>query len=189
MLKFSSGTIGAFGAGMILLSTAAMAQPPGGAPAPFTLQSSSFTDGGVIPDKYTQASPSPVSPELHWTNAPAGTQSFTLIMHDPDTAPRRGSADILHWMAFNIPGTTTSLPEGQPTTPTLADGTVQPNNFGGHPGFMGPGARGVYHHYTFELYALDTKLSLGPDATRAQVLAAMDGHVIGKAADEGRFHR
>jgi hypothetical protein len=126
---------------------------------------------------------------LHWINAPIGTQSFTLIMHDPDTAPRRSSTDILHWMAFNIPGNATSLPEGEPTTPTLADGTVQPNNFGGHPGFMGPGARGVYHHYTLELYALDTKLNLGPDATRAQVLAAMDGHVIGKAADEGRFHR
>jgi phosphatidylethanolamine-binding protein (PEBP) family uncharacterized protein len=54
---------------------------------------------------------------------------------------------------------------------------------------MGPGARSVYHHYTFELYALDTKLPLGTDATRADVLAAMEGHVIGKAALEGRFHR
>ena len=172
----------------IFLGGAAMAQTPPPAP-PFTLTSSSFTDGGVIPDKYTQASPAPVSPALSWINAPAATQSFALIMHDPDTAPRKGSTDILHWMAFNIPAGTTSLPEGVPTTPTLADGTVQPNNFGGHNGFMGPGARSVYHHYTFELYALDTKLPLGTDATRADVLAAMDGHVIGKAALEGRFHR
>lgn len=174
---------------MILSAAAATAQAPATPPPPFTLTSSSFTDGGVIPDKYTQASTSPVSPELSWINAPAATQSFALIMHDPDTAPRKGSADILHWMAFNIPATTTSLPEGVPTTPTLADGTVQPNNFGGHPGFMGPGARGIYHHYTWELYALDTKLNLGPEATRDDVLKAMDGHVVGKAAVEGRFHR
>jgi Raf kinase inhibitor-like YbhB/YbcL family protein len=182
--SFAAGSL----VSLLILSAPAMAQAPSRSP-PLTLTTSSFTDGGVIPDKYTQASRSPVSPALSWTNTPEGTQSFTLIMHDPDTAPRRSSTDILHWMAFNIPGTATSLPEGVPNTPTLPDGTVQPNNFGGHPGFMGPGARGVYHHYTFELYALDTKLNLGPDATRAQVLAAMDGHVIGKAALEGRFHR
>lgn len=146
-------------------------------------------DGGVIPDKYTQASANPVSPALSWTNTPAGTLSFTLIMHDPDGAPNKGSADVLHWLAFNIPATATSLPEGVPVAPTLPDGTIQVDRGGNHPGFMGPGARNYYHHYTIELYALDTKLSLGPEATRAQVLAAMDGHVIGKAAIEGRFHR
>jgi len=179
-----------FAASVLVISAgAALAQAPATPPPPFTLSSSSFTDGGVIPDKYTQASTAPVSPALSWINAPAGTQSFTLIMHDPDTAPGHNTTDILHWMAFNIPGATTALPEGVPTTPTLADGTVQPNNFGKHPGFMGPGARGVYHHYTIELFALDTKLSLGPDATRDDVLKAMDGHVLGKAVVEGRVHR
>jgi Raf kinase inhibitor-like YbhB/YbcL family protein len=167
----------------------ALAQAPT-PPPPFGLTSSSFTDGAVIPDKYTQASPSPVSPALAWTNAPAGTVSFALIMHDPDTAPRKSSGDILHWMAFNIPGTATSLPEGVANDAQLPDGTIQPNNFGGKAGFMGPGARGaVYHHYTIELFALDTKLSLGAGASRADVMQAMDGHVIGKAAIEGRFHR
>jgi Raf kinase inhibitor-like YbhB/YbcL family protein len=166
----------------------------GGAPAtpgppPLLLSTTAFTDGGVIPDKFTQASPTPVSPALTWVNTPAGTQSFTLIMHDPDGAPRKGTADTLHWIAFNIPATAASLPEGVQNVATLPDGTVQPNNSGGHNGFMGPGSRNYFHHYTIELYALDTKLSLGPDATRAQVLEAMDGHVIGKAAIEGRFHR
>jgi Raf kinase inhibitor-like YbhB/YbcL family protein len=161
----------------------------GARPAPFVLSSSSFEDGGIIPDKYTQASPNPISPALSWQNPPAGTVSYTLIMHDPDTAPRKGTSDVLHWLAFNIPGSTTSLPEGVQTEARLADGTVQPNNFGGHPGFMGPGARGVYHHYTIELYALDTKLDLGPSATREEVLGAMNGHVIGKAVVEARFHR
>jgi Raf kinase inhibitor-like YbhB/YbcL family protein len=181
-----------FGA-LLLASVPALAQAPAAPatppPPPFVLTSTSFQDGGVIPDKYTQATPAPVSPALAWTNAPAGTASFTLIMHDPDTAPRKSTTDILHWMAFNIPAGATALPEGVATSPSLPDGTVQPNNFGGKPGFMGPGARGVYHHYTIELYALDTKLSLGADATRQQVMEAMEGHVIGKTAIEGRFHR
>src|ERR1700743_907396 len=128
----------------LLMGAGALAQAPRS--APMTLTSTSFTDGGVIPDKYTQNSPSPVSPALAWDNAPAATQSFALIMHDPDTAPRKGVEDVLHWMAFNIPASVHALPEGVPTQPSLPDGTVQPNNLGGHPGFMGPGARGVYHH-------------------------------------------
>jgi Raf kinase inhibitor-like YbhB/YbcL family protein len=155
-----------------------------------TLSSTAFTDGGVIPDKYTQASDTtPVSPALNWENAPAGTQSFALIMHDPDTAPNKGSADVLHWMAFNIPAAARALPENVPTLAELPDGTIQPNNLRGNPGFMGPGARTVYHHYTFELYALDTKLNLTAAATRPEILEAMNGHILGKAVILGRFHR
>jgi len=166
---------------------AAPATPP---PTPMGLTSSSFTDGGIIPDKYTQAVPAPVSPALAWTNAPAATQSFALIVDDPDTALQRTTNEVLHWAAFNIPATATSLPESVPNEATLPDGTVQPLNTGKKNGFMGPGARGnVYHHYTFQLYALDTKLNLGPDATRAQIMAAMDGHVLAKAVLVGRFHR
>lgn len=183
------------GTATLALAQTTPAAPGGGRaagprPPQMSLTTTAFTDGGIIPDKYTMNSTGPVSPELAWQNAPAGTASFALIMHDPDTAPGKSSTDILHWMAFNIPATATGLPEGVPNTPTLPDGTVQPNNRGGKPGFMGPGAGApLYHHYTIELFALDTKLNLGPDATRAQVMAAMDGHVIGKAAIEGRFHR
>jgi Raf kinase inhibitor-like YbhB/YbcL family protein len=94
-------------------------------------------------------------------------------------------------MAFNIPGTSMGLPEGVPTNATLADGTIQAKNRRGLVGYLGPGAPAVgpYHHYTFELFALDTKLSLGPDATRADVLAAMDGHILGKGVLVGRFHK
>jgi Raf kinase inhibitor-like YbhB/YbcL family protein len=99
--------------------------------------------------------------------------------------------DVTHWMAFNIPATATSLPEGVPATPQLPDGTIQIKNLRGGVGFMGAGAgaAGPYHHYTWELFALDTKLDLGPDATRADVLKAMDGHILGKGVLEGRFHR
>jgi Raf kinase inhibitor-like YbhB/YbcL family protein len=187
MLRFRSLLIGT----LLLSAAPALAQAPAGPPpAPMGLTSSSFADGAIIPDRYTQATPAPVSPQLSWTNAPAGTQSFALVVDDPDTALQHSTNEVLHWAAFNIPATVMSLPEGVPNSAALPDGTIQPLNTGKKPGFMGPGARGnVYHHYTFQLYALDTKLALGPDATRAQIMAAMDGHVLGKAVIVGRFHR
>ncbi len=192
-------TIGAFvlSAGIAALSAQAPAAPAGQPAARppagpgLTLTSPAFEDGGIIPNKYTQADPAPVSPKLTWTNVPAATVSFALIFHDPDVAIQKKVDDVLHGMWFNIPGTARELAEGLPATPTLPDGTVQAKNLRGQPGFMGPGAgaAGPYHHYTFELYALDTKLDLTPDATRADVLKAIDGHIVGKAVLVGRFHR
>jgi Raf kinase inhibitor-like YbhB/YbcL family protein len=160
-------------------------QPPG-----LALSTPDFEDGGVIPNKFTQADPMPVSPKLEWKNVPAGTQSFVLLMHDPDVSMGKKTDDVTHWMAFNIPGTATELAQGQSADPKLADGTIQIQNTGRRVGFMGSGApAGPYHHYTWELYALDTKLDLGPDATRDQVTAAMQGHILGKGVLVGRFHR
>ncbi len=165
------------------------------APAPpgLTLTSSAFKDGDVIPDKYTQlAGPAAISPKLEWTNVPNGTVTFALILHDPDVAIQKKTDDVLHWMAFNIPGSARELAENVPTSSAmLPDGTVQAKNLRGAVGFMGPGAgaQGPYHHYTFELFALDTKLDLGADATRADVLNAMQGHILGKGLLVGRFHR
>ena len=177
-------------AGM-LLAQAPGAQTKAPARPGLTLTTPGWEDGGVIPNKYTQADAHPVSPQLQWTNVPAGVVTYALIMHDPDTAPQKKSEDILHWMAFNIPGSATGLPEGMSSDATLADGTIQAKSFRGAVGFMGPGAgaAGPYHKYTLELFALDTKLDLGPDATRADVIKAMDGHVLAKAALVGRFHR
>src|SRR6266566_4680739 len=153
--------------GTILLTTGICAAfwqaPPAAGRGPavpgLALSSPAFADGAVIPNKYTQADPMPVSPKLEWTNVPAGTVSFALIMHDPDVAIQKKTDDVLHWMAFNIPGTAKELAEGQSAEAKLADGTVQAKNLRGAVGFMGPGAgaAGPYHHYTFELFALDTK--------------------------------
>jgi Raf kinase inhibitor-like YbhB/YbcL family protein len=156
-----------------------------------TLTSPAFEDGSVIPAKFTQSDPNPVSPKLQWTNVPPNTVSFVLIAHDPDVALDKKSGDVLHWLAFNIPGTSRELPEAVPTSAQLADGTIQGKNRRGAIGFLGPGAgaAGPYHHYTFELFALDIKLGLGPDATRAEVLNAMDDHILGKGVLMGRFHR
>jgi hypothetical protein len=165
-------------------------QPAPGSPrpAPLVLTSSSFADGGVIPDKYSMAATAPVSPALSWTGAPANTGAFAIIMHDLDTMPRKAGPDNLHWLAFNIPAAATGLPEGVPFTAQLPDGTVQIVNGGNKIGFLPLGARGVYHHYVIELYALDGKLSLGPDATRGDATAAILAHTIAHAAYTGRFH-
>jgi len=167
--------------------------PPAAAPAVpgLTVTSPAFEDGSVIPPKFTQSVPDFVSPKLQWTNVPPNTVSFVLIAHDPDVALDKKIGDVLHWMAFNIPGTASGLPEGVPATAQLAVGTIQAKNRRGAIGFLGPGAPAVgpYHHYTFELFALDTKLSLGADATRADVLAAIDGHILGKGVLVGRFHK
>jgi Raf kinase inhibitor-like YbhB/YbcL family protein len=176
------------------VSAPAKAQaPPAAAPTVpgLTLTTAAFEDGSIIPPKFTQGVPDFVSPALHWTNVPAGTVSFVLIVHDPDAALEKKTTDVLHWMAFNIPATATSLPEAVPTNAMLPDGTVQAKNRRGLVGYLGPGAPAVgpYHHYTFELFALDTKLSLGADATRPDVLAAMDGHIQGKGVLVGRFHK
>jgi Raf kinase inhibitor-like YbhB/YbcL family protein len=154
------------------------------------LTTTAFDDGGVIPAKYTHSVPNPVSPELEWTNVPQNTVSFALIVHDLDVTVQKGTEDGLHWLAFNIPGTVHQLSEGVPATAQLPDGTIQLKTIRGMVGYYGPGAPpGNYHHYTFELYALDTKLDLGADATRADVLKAVDGHILAKAVLSGRFHR
>ena len=181
-------------------AVAACAQAPGGqAPARgrgpagpgLTLTSPDFSDGGVIPAQYTQADPKPVSPELDWTNVPEGTVSFVLLLHDPDTALQRKTDDVLHWLVFNIPGSVRKLAQGESAEAQLSDGTIQAKNQRGGVGFMGPGApaAGPDHHYTFELFALDEKLDLGADATRAQVMDAIQGHILGKGVLVGRFHR
>lgn len=185
----------------ILVSTiGAMAQTPAApatAPAPakpgLTLTTPAFEDGGIIPNRYTQAAApaDAVSPKLVWDHVPDGTVSFALILHDPDTTLMHTTDQVLHWLIFNIPGTTRELPEGVPAVAMLPDGSVQALNRAKKVGYMGmgAGAAGPYHHYTFELFALDTKLTLGPDATQKDVEAAMEGHILGKGVLEGRFHR
>jgi Raf kinase inhibitor-like YbhB/YbcL family protein len=160
---------------------------------PLVLTTTAFEDGGIIPAKF--AGQMGVSPELKWTQVPPGTQSFVLLMHDPDVALQRSTLDVTHWLAWNIPGTSTGLSEGVAPGAELPDGTRQVSLRAS--GYMGPGApaTGPYHHYTFELFALDTKLDVPAGtpqdaaATRAAVIKAVDGHALGKAVIVGRFHQ
>jgi Raf kinase inhibitor-like YbhB/YbcL family protein len=177
-----------------LIMSAAVAAQQAPAAAPMRLTSTSFPDGGQIPVKYTQAE-NQTSPALTWTNAPPATQSFVLHMHDMEGARNKTTEDQLHWLVWNIPATTTSLPEGVPNSPDLKDGSHQ-TSATGNGIYRGPGApaTGPMHHYVFELFALDTKIDVpanasDPFATRAKVLEAMQGHVVGKAVYLGLFRR
>jgi len=171
---------------------AQQAAPPAAPPGPqFLLMSSAFSDGGDILMKYScAAKPAAVSPYLQWSNAPKGTVTYTLIMHDPEAQPGKGMMDVTHWILWNIPATSMQLPENVTANPKMDDGTIQGKNVRGVNGFQGPcPPAGKPHHYTFELYALDTKLDAGPDTPRPDVLKAMDGHIIGKAVLIGLFHQ
>src|ERR1700733_14625052 len=175
--------------------------PPGGGgrgrPAigpPLQTSSTALTDGGTIPDKYT-CSPdgktmtqpaNMTSPPLAWANPPAGTQSFVLLLHDPDAHARKSFDDITHWMIFNIPGDATSLPEGVKADSTVG---VQAGNVTGQPMFFGPcPPAGHGPHYRFELFALDTMPDLQKGASRDDVQKAMDGHVLTGTVLIGLFH-
>jgi Raf kinase inhibitor-like YbhB/YbcL family protein len=185
--------------GMTYLAAQGGAQR-GGAPAapPMTLTVSGFPDGGQIPVKFSQAAEGAApgegtSPAMTWTNTPAGTQSFVLHMHDLDVARNKTTDDQAHWVVWNIPATATGLPEGVPKGAQLKDGSYQISATGQV--YRGPGApaTGPQHHYMFEIYALDAKLDVQPTAdafeTRANVMKAIQGHILGKAVYGGLFKR
>jgi Raf kinase inhibitor-like YbhB/YbcL family protein len=148
---------------------------------PFTLTSTTFEAGGMIPIECT-CDGADRSPALQWAGAPGGTRSFVLIVDDPD-APR---GTFTHWVRFDIPGAVLALDAGQPIAGV--DGT---NDFQ-QSGYRGPcppeGDRP--HGYRFTLYALDVpSLNLKPGATRREVEAAMQGHELGRAQLRGRYER
>ena len=114
-------------------------------------------------------------------------------MHDLEVARNKTTDDQLHWLVWNIPGTATGLPEGVPQGADRPDGSHQVSASG--PVYRGPGApaNGPPHHYTFEIFALDTKLDVtaAVDAfeTRANIMKAIQGHVLGRAVLMGLFRR
>jgi Raf kinase inhibitor-like YbhB/YbcL family protein len=178
------------------------AQGPGGQgagrgqqPPPFAMMSTSMADGSFLAVKYTcTAGPAAVSPDLHWMNPPRDTASFVLIVHDMEPRPRKGVDDILHWMVWNIAPTATQIPEAVPnSTQQLPDGSLQTNGNpgqGGNAGYRAPcPPAGPSHHYAFELFAVDQKLDLPETATRADVLKAIDGHILAHAALIVPYHQ
>jgi len=155
-------------------------------PAAITLTSSAFAEGEVIPTEHTGEGKDS-SPALKWAGTPEDTKSLALICDDPD-AP---VGDWVHWVIYAIPAGTTELSERVPTDKTLASGAKQgTNDFKniGYGGPMPPKGHGP-HRYFFKLYALDTELSLEPGATKKELLAAMEGHILGQAQLMGKYER
>ena len=145
----------------------------------FALTSDAFTNGQSIPAKYGCTGRN-ISPALAWTQAPAGTQSFALIMDDPD-AP---AGTWVHWVLFNILADTRSLQEN-PDTGAMSVG----KNSWGDLGYGGPCPPSGTHRYFFKLYALDTTINLLPGATKEHVLKEMEGHILGQSELMGTFSK
>lgn len=149
------------------------------------ISSSAFEEGSRIPIKYS-CHGEDVSPPLRWDEPPSGTQSFVLIMDDPD-AP--GSI-FTHWVLFNIPSTTRQLPEAIPSTNQLSDGSLQGKNDFGKIGYGGPcPPPGSSHQYRFTVYGLDRMLDLKAGASKKQVLEATEGSILGQGQLTGSFQR
>jgi len=140
-----------------------------------------FPDGGQLPQKNSGLG-AMMSPEINWTNVPAGTMSFVLHMNDSDFSRNKTTEGMLHWLVWNIPGTATGLPEGVPMG-QLQNGAYQMSASGQT--YRAPVGPGRKHHYIFELLALDTKLDVMPTAepfeTRAAVLKAVQGHILSRS--------
>jgi Raf kinase inhibitor-like YbhB/YbcL family protein len=188
-----SATLALLASSVLLVTAVQAQQPPAGGGAPqqgqqprapgLFVESTAFPDGGTVPDKYSNRGGN-VQPDFKISNAPAETQSFAIILHDVDAAPGGNFGDVLHWVAFNIPGTTKQISEGK-----LPEGSLNGMNFRNNNAYLGPGApAGPDHHYLFEFYALNVKLDLPETASRPELLEAMKGHVVGKASYVGRFH-
>ncbi len=148
------------------------------------ITSPAFSEGGLIPSKYT-CDGQDISPPLKWKDVPAGTKSLALICDDPD-AP---IGTWVHWVAYNIPLEMTHLDEEIQSEKELKSGMRQGNNDWSSIGYGGPCPPGGTHRYYFKLYALDTTLDLKPGATKAQLLKAMEGHILAEGHLMGKYNR
>ena len=149
------------------------------------LKTTAFAPGGSIPKKFTCDGPD-ISPALAWTDPPAGTQSFALIMDDPD-AP---VGTWVHWVLYDLPAGARELAENFPKSEEAASGARQGRNDFRKIGYGGPcPPPGPAHRYFFKLYALDAKLNLKAGATKPDVERAMKGHILAQAELIGRYGR
>ena len=148
------------------------------------VRSSSFSEGAMIPGRLT-CDGANLSPQLNWQSAPAGTISFAIVVDDPDTP-----TDFTHWLVYNIASGVRELAEGASTEGAMPQGFAEGKNDFGHSGYGGPcPPRGNPHHYVFRVYALNRLLNLPPGATRKQLDAAINGHIVSQGQIVGIYQR
>jgi Raf kinase inhibitor-like YbhB/YbcL family protein len=152
----------------------------------FVLRSPAFEDGGEIPSTYT-CEGKDISPALSWRGVPEGTRSLALIVDDPDApdpaAPKRV---WVHWVIYNMPPTTTTLPEAV-SAQRLAAGTAIGKNDSSETGYSGPCPPIGRHRYFFKLYALDQVLPNKGALSKKDLEALMEGHIVGQAQLMGTY--
>lgn len=147
------------------------------------LMSTAFVPNGDIPSQYTCDGQN-ISPPLKISGVPGKARSLALIMEDPDVpihVRRNGVWD--HWVVYNIPPEVRNVPEASEPSGTPGKGT------NGRTGYSGPCPPDRRHRYLFKLFALDVDLDLPPAATKKQLEAAMQGHIIEEAELIGTYAR
>lgn len=150
----------------------------------FQITSPAFSEGEPIPAQYSGFGKN-VSPPLRWSDPPAGTKSFVLIMDDPD-APK---GTWVHWVLYHIPAYERAMQEAMPSKPILGDGSRQGKNSSQRLGYNGPQPPSGSHHYTFKLYAVNIMPDLAAGASKEQVMSAIKGHVLAEAKLVGTYSR
>jgi hypothetical protein len=172
-------------AAVFLTACSADPSPTKGTAMTIQVSSPAFTDSQPIPQKYAHDNQN-VSPALQWSSVPAAAKSLALICDDPD-AP---VGTWVHWVIYGLPPTLTNLPTGLPTSPELPDGSRQGMNDYKQIGYGGPQPPpGKPHRYFFKLYALDIIPDLKAGATKADLLKAMEGHIIAQGQLMGTYQR
>jgi Raf kinase inhibitor-like YbhB/YbcL family protein len=149
------------------------------------LISDEFESGGAVPAAYT-CSGRDVSPPLRWRGVPDNAETLALIVDDPDAA----SGIWAHWVIYNIPANLDHLPAAVPRQGQLASGARQGRNDFGQVGYSGPcPPPGPAHRYFFRLYAVDRQLEIRPGASRAQLLDALQDHILDQTEFMAHFGR
>ncbi len=152
------------------------------------LNSPNFQHETEIPKKHT-CDGADISPALQWSGVPEGTQSFVLIVDDPDAPdPANPKMTWVHWVLYNIPASSTALPEGLTAT-DLPKGALNGINDWKQTGFGGPCPPIGTHRYFHKLYALDVVLTDLKSPTKKELEQAMNGHVLEKTELVGLYHR
>ena len=155
------------------------------ASAPIRLTSADFSHGGSIPRAHSCEGEN-LSPALAWEGVPVDHRSMAVVCDDPD-APR---GTWVHWVLYNLPGTTVELSRGVPALPELPSGARQGRNDSGEIGYSGPcPPAGKPHRYYFRLYALDIMLTLPHGVSKAELEAAMSDHILAQGTLMGTYQR
>jgi Raf kinase inhibitor-like YbhB/YbcL family protein len=185
--------MGRTGTTLFLLVSLALAAPHGAGAATeggttvgvsISIRSPAFAQGAMVPSRYT-CDGADLSPPLDWDAPPAGTASLALIVEDPDAPGGTWS----HWVVYDLPPHSRSLPEAVPAEGFLENNARQGINDFHKIGYGGPCPPGGTHRYYFRLYALDIRLDSPPGLSREKLLKAIQGHVLAEGDLMGKYRR
>ena len=146
----------------------------------FTLESSAFKNGGVIPQKYGYKHGN-TSPPLKINEIPKNTISLVLIMDDPDAMGAVGKVWV-HWVVWNIEPKNSKFEEN-----SIPSNCIEGETDFGEIGYGGPAPPDKEHTYIFKLYALDTKLEINQNSTKTNIEDAIKNHIIEETILKGKY--